>query len=69
MSSASAEEVVLRTGALTKRAKSLGIGDGVEPFMTLAFLSLAVIPELRLTDTGLYEVGESGIRKVSEFLD
>ena len=69
MSSASAEEVTLRTEELTKKAKSLGIPDGVEPFMTLAFLSLAVIPQLRLTDKGLYEVGECGIRKVPEFLD
>ncbi|MDF2804933.1 MAG: Adenine deaminase C-terminal domain, partial [Anaerocolumna sp.] len=29
---------------------------GIDPFMTLAFLSLSVIPELRLTSRGLLDV-------------
>jgi adenine deaminase len=29
-----------------------------EPFMQLSFLALSVIPELRLTDGGLVDVGE-----------
>jgi adenine deaminase len=28
------------------------------PFMTLAFLALPVIPELKLTDRGLVDVGK-----------
>ena len=28
----------------------------LDPFMTLAFLSLPVIPELKLTDMGLFDI-------------
>jgi len=31
------------------------------PFITLSFVTLAVIPELRLTDLGLVDVGSGGI--------
>jgi adenine deaminase len=34
----------------------LGISRDVEPVMTLCFMSLAVIPELKLTDMGLFDV-------------
>lgn len=37
----------------------LGISREVEPVMTLCFMSLAVIPELKLTDMGLFDVIES----------
>jgi adenine deaminase len=36
--------------------KDLGIGAGVEPIMTLCLMSLAVIPEIKLTDMGLFDV-------------
>jgi len=38
-------------------ARKLGIEEGIDPFMTLAFVSLPVIPELRLITTGLIDVG------------
>ena len=34
----------------------LGISGSVEPVMTLCFMSLPVIPELKLTDMGLFDV-------------
>lgn len=34
----------------------LGINKDVEPVMTLCFMSLAVIPEIKLTDMGLFDV-------------
>ncbi|MBP3912495.1 MAG: adenine deaminase [Niameybacter sp.] len=34
----------------------LHISDDVEPVMTLCFMSLAVIPEIKLTDMGLFDV-------------
>lgn len=34
----------------------LGISGDVEPVMTLCFMSLAVIPKLKLTDMGLFDV-------------
>ncbi len=35
---------------------SLGIKDDLEPVMTLCFMALPVIPELKLTDMGLFDV-------------
>lgn len=34
----------------------MGVPEGVEPFVTLAFLPLPVLPEARLTDRGLLDV-------------
>ena len=39
-----------------KAYKELGICGDVEPVMTLCFMSLAVIPEVKLTDMGLFDV-------------
>ena len=56
MSSAPYEEVVQRTEEITECARKMGVREGIEPFMSLVFLSLAVIPKLRLTDQGLVDV-------------
>ncbi len=56
MSSASAEEVVTRTGEIAAHARRMGVKECYEPFMTLVFLSLAVIPKLKLTDKGLFDL-------------
>ncbi len=34
----------------------LGINSGIEPVMTLTFLALPVIPDIKLTDKGLFDV-------------
>lgn len=39
-----------------KAYEELGICGEVEPVMTLCFMSLAVIPEIKLTDIGLFDV-------------
>lgn len=36
--------------------EQLGINKEVEPVMTLCFMSLAVIPEIKITDMGLFDV-------------
>lgn len=41
---------------LEAAAKSLGITESVDPFLSLAFLPLPVIPEIRITDSGLFDV-------------
>ena len=41
-----------------KAFSQLGIQTGVEPVMTLCFMSLPVIPEMKLTDMGLFDVTE-----------
>jgi len=37
---------------------SLGINEQLEPVMTLCFMALPVIPELKLTDMGLFDVNK-----------
>jgi adenine deaminase len=36
--------------------KQLGVNRNVEPIMNLCFMSLAVIPEIKLTDMGLFDI-------------
>jgi adenine deaminase len=55
MSAASLPVVVGNWEALGQAAKSLGCSLA-EPFMTLSFLALPVIPELKITDLGLVDV-------------
>lgn len=37
-------------------AYGLGVSHGIDPFMTLSFMSLPVIPTLRLTTKGMVDV-------------
>ena len=55
MSDASLEEVYQGKGSLDDAVKKLG-SIKEDPFMKLAFLSLPVIPKLKLTDKGLVDV-------------
>ena len=48
----SAEELV----AAKEQAFKLGVSRGVDPFMTLSFMALTVIPTLRLTTRGVFDV-------------
>jgi adenine deaminase len=58
MSDRPAAEVAAQIRALnTAAADALGVTLD-EPFMQLSFLALSVIPELRLTDGGLVDVGQ-----------
>ncbi len=54
MSDLPAQEVAQRTQCLRKAAAELGCRLA-SPFMTLSFLALPVIPQLRLTDRGLFD--------------
>lgn len=57
MSDQSGEWVDEKLTAIHDKAYSeLGICGSVEPVMTLCFMSLIVIPEIKLTDTGLFDV-------------
>ena len=57
MSEASVAQVSLQLKALLHAAKNLGCKIP-DPFMTLSFLSLPVIPELKITDKGLVDVNQ-----------
>jgi adenine deaminase len=56
MSTESAETVRDIVQQLKSEALALGIPAEIEPFVTLSFLALPVIPELRLTDQGYFDV-------------
>lgn len=56
MSDLSVEEVSEKTAELNRAASELGT-ELPNPFMSLSFLALPVIPELKLTDLGLFDVG------------
>ena len=53
----SAQEVGFHMKTLCQEAKNLGISLP-NPFLTLSFVALPVIPELRLTDKGLVDVNQ-----------
>ncbi|MFS0671662.1 adenine deaminase [Ornithinibacillus sp. 179-J 7C1 HS] len=57
MSNLSGEEVVTEQSKVDRVAREvLGISEDVDPIMTLGFMSLAVIPTLKITDLGLVDV-------------
>ncbi len=57
MSDMSGEWVDEKLTSIHEKAyEELGICGSVEPVMTLCFMSLIVIPEVKLTDTGLFDV-------------
>ena len=60
MSDRPVDWVAKRSGELRSAAKRLGCGL-TEPFMTLSFLALEVIPSLKLTDRGLVDVDSARI--------
>jgi adenine deaminase len=55
MSDNSADEVGLAYEKLDKKAKALG-SSLKAPFMSLSFMALPVIPQLKMTDKGLFDV-------------
>ena len=55
MTDKSASYVNNKYEELVGRAREMGVGAGVHPFMTLSFLALPVIPHLKLTDMGLFD--------------
>ena len=54
------DQPLTRVNDLLEQAKAaahtLGVGNGIDPFMTLSFMSLPVIPALRLTTRGVIDV-------------
>lgn len=56
MSTESAEKIAKDNRELRLKATELGINEGIEPFMNMAFVSLPVIPSLKMSTTGLVDV-------------
>jgi adenine deaminase len=57
MSSEPLEVVNKKLEAAKAAAYALGVNPGIDPFMTLSFMALPVIPTLRLTTRGVFDVG------------
>ena len=56
MSEAPIEDVLARQQALLHAAASIGCSGQSDPLVALSFLALPVIPDIRLTDEGLFDV-------------
>ena len=67
MSDMGINETENRLEELKKKIVELGISENIDPFMTLAFTSLPVIPELRLNTYGLIDVNQQKV--VDVFFD
>lgn len=37
-------------------AKKQGVAEGIDPFITLSFMALPVIGDIRITDMGMFDV-------------
>lgn len=55
MTDEDAEAVDEKLERLKATARELGVAQGIDPFMTLAFVSLPVIPQVRLNTCGLVD--------------
>ncbi|MBO6258173.1 MAG: adenine deaminase [Succinivibrio sp.] len=58
MSDAPHDEVKVKMDRLKKKAHEMGVSQDIDPFITLSFLSLPVIPRLRIIPRGLCLVEE-----------
>lgn len=66
MSDLTGEEVAQQEAEINRLAHEvLGVSNNVDPIMTLGFMSLAVIPNLKITDIGLVDVTKFEIVPVS----
>ena len=56
MSEAPAAEAKAMLDGVHEAAYKLGVNKGIDPFMTLSFTALPVIPEIRITTKGVLDV-------------
>lgn len=56
VSAAPAGQLIDAAARLAECLREMGLPPGHDPFLTLAFLALPVIPEARVTDRGFFEV-------------
>ncbi len=64
MSDAGFESVNEKLADMKKKAASMGVLPEIDPFITLSFMALPVIPELRITPRGLFKLDDTGLNPV-----
>lgn len=56
MSSAPTEELIVALERIAELAHEQGVPAEIDPFVSLSFMALPVIPKLRITDMGIFDV-------------
>jgi len=60
ISNESLDNVSAKIERLKNKAYEMGVYKDIDPFVTLSFLSLPVIPKLRIIPRGLVSIGDMG---------
>lgn len=63
MSNEGLVEVELKILELSKCLENLGVNKNIDPFITLSFMSLTAIPEIKIIPSGVYDVLEKRFLK------
>lgn len=58
MTSSSPDILYEKMKKLNKMAREFGVKEGIDPFITLSFMALPVIPELKITPRGIFDYHE-----------
>ncbi|MCD6482132.1 MAG: adenine deaminase [Candidatus Izimaplasma sp.] len=67
MTNTDVKEIEQKLNFMDKKAREMGVNKKVDDaFLSLAFMSLPVIPELKLTDKGLFDVTEFKLVSLEE---
>lgn len=56
MSTMDAKNLTQKLDSISNTAHKMGVAEGVDPFISLSFMALPVIPKLKITDMGLFDV-------------
>lgn len=56
MSNETADTLIPALDGMIALAKKQGVAEGIDPFITLSFMALPVIGEIRITDMGMFDV-------------
>lgn len=56
MSSAVPEELIVSLDEIAALAHAQGVPNNIDPFISLSFMALPVIPRLKITDMGMFDV-------------
>lgn len=56
MSMLPSDEFIAQLDKTIAAARKLGVNENIDPFITLSFMALPVIPEIRITDMGIFEI-------------